>query len=173
MADDAARELLVLRHAKSAWDTDAPDRERPLAERGRRDAPRVGRWMADQGLLPDAVLSSPARRARQTAQAVCEAAEVSGASIAFDERVYGATLGTLLRVLADAPAAARRVLLVGHNPGLEELVSWLASEPPSRTANGKLLPTCALAHLALPPDWRELEPRTSRVLSITRPKEIP
>ena len=117
------RELLVLRHAKSAWDTDAPaDYERPLSGRGVRDAPRMGHWLAEHGLAPDAILCSPARRARETGRAVCEAAGVEDVPVVFDDRIYGATLGELVRVLGDARPAARRLLLVGHNPGFEELV---------------------------------------------------
>jgi phosphohistidine phosphatase len=167
------RELLVLRHAKSAWDSDAPsDYERPLSGRGVRDAPRLGRWLAEHGLVPDAVLCSPARRARETGRAACEAAGVEGAPIVFDDRIYGATVGELVRVLGDARPAARRVLLVGHNPGFEELVRWLAAEPVPVPANGKLMPTCALAWFALPEDWEHLEPGQGVLRSIIRPKEL-
>lgn len=167
------RELLVLRHGKSAWDTDAPsDFERPLGPRGRRDAPRLGRWLAAHGLVPDVILCSPARRARETGRAVCEAADADGLRVDFDDRIYAATVGELVRVLGDAPPAARRVLLVGHNPGFEELVRWLAAEPPPVPPNGKLLPTCALAWFSMPEDWPHLEPGQGRLRSITRPKEI-
>jgi len=167
------RELLVLRHGKSSWDTDArTDFERPLSGRGVRDAPRMGRWLAEHGLPPDAVVCSPAVRARQTGRAACEAAGIEGVPIVFDDRIYGATVGDLVRVLGDARPAARRVLLVGHNPGFEDLVRWLAAEPPALPPNGKLMPTCALAWLALPEDWAHLEPGQGLLRSITRPKEL-
>lgn len=167
------RELLILRHGKSAWDTDAPtDFERPLAARGVRDAPRMGRWLAEHNLRPDAVICSPARRARQTGRATCEAAGVEGVGVAFDDRIYGAGVGELVRVLGDVAPAARRVLLVGHNPGLEDPVRWLAHEPPLVPPHGKLMPTCALAWLALPEDWSRLAPGTGHLRAITRPKEL-
>lgn len=167
------RELLVLRHAKSSWDSGArTDLERPLGTRGLRDAPRMGRWLGDHGLKPDAVLCSPARRARETGRAVCEAAGVEGVPIVFDDRIYGATVGELVRVLGDARPAARRVLLVGHNPGFEDLVHWLAAEAPTVPPNGKLMPTGALAWFAVPEDWEHLEPGQGVLRSITRPKEL-
>ena len=112
-------ELLVLRHAKSAWDTGArTDFERPLSKRGLRDAPRMGRFLADEGLVPDHVVSSPAERARQTVIAVCAELGFDDGAIRWDERVYHATTGALMDVLAESPPGARRVLIAGHNPGL-------------------------------------------------------
>lgn len=168
------RQLLVLRHAKSAWDTGAAtDFERPLSDRGVRDAPRIGTWMAEQGLVPDAVVCSPARRARETAEAVCEAAGADDVPLVFDDRIYGATLGELRHVLGDARPSARCVLLVGHNPGFEELVRWLAASPPPLSATGKLMPTCTLARFGLPEDWQRLGPGDGELRSIIRPKELP
>ena len=84
-------ELLILRHAKSAWDTDAAsDFDRPLSKRGRKAAPRVGRYLMQQGLIPDFVISSPATRAEQTVIAVCGQMNIGPDDIIWDERVYGA-----------------------------------------------------------------------------------
>ena len=111
------RELLILRHAKSAWDTDAPsDFERPLAKRGRKAAPRVGRWLSEQGLAPDYVVSSPAERARQTVIAVCGELGIDANRIRWDRRIYGGWTQTLIEVLRESPAEALRVLIAGHNP---------------------------------------------------------
>jgi phosphohistidine phosphatase len=99
-----ARQLYILRHAKSAWDTDAPaDFDRPLAKRGQKDAPRIGKWMHTHGLKPDVVISSPALRAKQTAIAVCGKLKFKQDAIQFDERIYEASSRTLLQVLADIP----------------------------------------------------------------------
>lgn len=171
---DIVRELLVLRHAKSSWDTGVPtDFERPLSGRGKRDAPRVGAWLAARGLVPDIVVSSPARRARQTARRVARALDLDPGGITFDERVYDAATDNLVRVLADVPADAQRVLLVGHNPGMENLVRWMASDPPETPPNDKLLPTGALARLRVASAWGDLSPRIEHLVEIVRPKEIP
>ncbi len=123
------RELLVLRHAKSAWDTGArTDFERPLSGRGRRDAPRMGRFLAERGLVPDHVVSSPAERARQTVLAVCAELGLGEDAVRWDERIYHASTGALMDVLAESPAGAHRVLIAGHNPGLEMLVQTLRKE---------------------------------------------
>ena len=124
----AQRQLVILRHAKSAWPDGVPDRQRPLGERGRRDAPAVGRWLrAHIGRL-DAVVCSPAQRARQTWALV--AAELDDPPAArFDDDIYGAPPATLLAVVRKLPDAAGTALLVGHNPGVEELVALLSGRP--------------------------------------------
>jgi phosphohistidine phosphatase len=167
-----SRRLLVLRHAKSDWNTDAAsDFERPLAKRGKRDAPRMGTWMHRQGLVPAYVVSSPAKRAKQTVERLCEELALDGSRVHWDQEVYGGGIASLLGVLEACPAEADPVLLVGHNPGLEDLVTFLdaAIEPPP---DGKLLPTAALAELEMPDDWSELTRGSARLIRVTRPKEI-
>ena len=172
------RQLLVLRHAKSAWDTNASsDFERPLNARGRRNAPRMGRWLRDNGLVPDHVVSSPARRARDTALMVFEAfgpsAELMVAKqVVWDERIYAAGLDGLLTVLADCPGDSRRVMLVGHNPGLERLVTHLGGANLAVPPDGKLLPTAAVACLDMPQSWKKLARGSGKVVSVTRPKSL-
>ncbi len=168
-----SRYLLVLRHAKSDWDTNAPsDFERPLAKRGERDAPRMGQWLKEQKLLPDHIVCSPALRARQTGEKACKAMGIKEKLINFDDRVYAATEGELLRVLADCPKKKKTVMLVGHNPGLEDLVVYLAGKGLEIPADGKLLPTAAVACLKMPENWKELKEGDGQFISITRPKEI-
>jgi phosphohistidine phosphatase len=167
------RELLVLRHAKSAWNSDArTDFERPLAGRGERDAPRMGRWLRSEGLVPDHVVCSPARRAKQTAVSALQAMELDPESVVFDDRIYDAGLDDLLGLLAECPPSFRRVMVVGHNPGLEDLVFYLGGGVPTPD-DGKLLPTATLARIAMPSDWRALAAGAGRVLSVTRPKNLP
>lgn len=167
------RELLILRHAKSAWDTDAPsDFERPLATRGRKAAPRVGRWLGEQGLAPDHVVSSPAERARQTVIAVCQELGIETERIHWDRRIYGGWTRTLIEVLRESPAEARRVLIAGHNPGLEDLLQALCAEPVRRPPDGKLMPTAAVARLEIGVPWAELEPSSGRLLSLTRARSL-
>ena len=142
--------LLVLRHAKSSWDDAAlDDHERPLNKRGRRDAPRMGELVREHGLIPDVVISSDAVRARLTAEAVVEAARYAGA-ILLDRRLYLAGPADILSLLRTVGEKAETVMIVGHNPGLEELVAQL-------TGDWQDLPTAALAQIVLPIDrWRDL-----------------
>lgn len=168
-----SRELLILRHAKSDWDRDAKsDFDRPLAERGRKDAPRVGKWMFKQGLRPALVVSSPAVRATQTTAAVTKALEFGEKEVTFDPRIYLASLPTLLEVLASCPPDADPVMLVGHNPGLDELVDYLCDGDLPLSDSGKLMTTCALARVKLPDDWRRLPRGAGELLSLTRPREL-
>jgi|GEM_PF-5566903 len=113
----ATLRLFVLRHGKSDWSTGDPDFDRPLADRGRASAQRVGIWMSEEGLLPDRVISSPARRARDTAELACRMLELKESRIHFDERIYGGSIGELLASLAEHASEAQQVLLVGHNSG--------------------------------------------------------
>jgi len=168
-----SRNLLILRHAKSDWDTDATnDFERPLAKRGERDAPRIGQWLKRQKLLPNHVVSSPAQRARQTSETACKAMGIKETQINWDERIYAATEGELLKVLADCPKKKKTVMLVGHNPGLEDLVAYLAGAGLEIPADGKVLPTAAVAHLKMPENWTDLKEGDGQLVSIKRPKDI-
>ena len=168
-----SRSLLLLRHAKSAWDTEATtDFARPLNKRGKRDAPRIGRWLRQQGLIPDYVVSSPAERAKQTALKVCHGLDLEEERLHWEPRIYEAPPGELLQVLADCPETARTVLLVGHNPGLELLLRYLCDSAPV-PADGKLLPTATVAQLTMPADWRQLVPHCARLLAIIRPASLP
>ena len=167
------RELLVLRHAKSAWNTDAPtDFERPLSKRGRRDAPRVGRFLSDSGLIPDHVVSSPAERAKQTVLAVCGACGIEEDRIHWDPRIYHGSTGAVLDVLNDCPATARRVLIAGHNPGLELLVRNLCHHEVPMPDDYKLMPTAAVAHLEIPGEWENLKGGMARLVSLTRARSL-
>ncbi len=166
------RRLLILRHAKADRSGDvANDFNRPLVKRGEKDAPRVGEWLKEKGLMPDHVLASPAVRARETANAVVDALGLPRAQVHFDERLYLAPLETLLEVLATAPAKAGAVLLVGHNPGLDGLLEYLVADEPARTASGKLMTTAALAWVETNDPWRKLEPGGGNLVALVRPKE--
>ncbi len=165
------RQLLVLRHGKSSWSSGKPDVLRPLKKRGREAAKRVGAWLRAQRMRPDLVVSSPAERARATTLETCGAMGGKVKRIRWEERLYGANLDQLLGVLAECPSKALRVLLVGHNPGLEELVSHLAGTQTPSPADGKLLATASLAILELPDDWSSLPSGCASLLCLTRPGE--
>ncbi|CAA9891145.1 Phosphohistidine phosphatase [Candidatus Methylobacter favarea] len=167
-----SRELWLLRHAKSDRNVCISDIDRPLKKKGKRAAERIGSWMKQQNLIPDRVVSSPAQRAIATAKIVCKAIGLSRHSIRQDTRVYGQGLGSLKSVLAQCPVQSERVLIVGHNPELEELLVNMAGENNVPDAD-KLLPTAALARLAMPDDWANLEAGGARLLAIIYAKSLP
>jgi phosphohistidine phosphatase len=168
-----ARELLIFRHGKSDWDSDAiDDFDRPLARRGRKAVKRMASWLSGQNLLPQRILSSPAERARQTALRLCRFADIPESRIVWEQAIYGADLHTLLDVLANTPGQHGRMMIVGHNPGLEELVEYLSGEPIEASAGGPALPTATLARLTMPYDWRRLTSGCARLMSVNRPREL-
>ena len=130
MASSSTRQLILLRHAKSAWPEDVPDHERPLAPRGRRDAPAAGGWMREAGYVPDRVLCSTARRARETWQLAEEKLGAHPETV-FENRVYGASSAELLDLARETPAQVGTLLIVGHDPAMRGLTLELASEQPS------------------------------------------
>ena len=160
--------LLILRHAKSSWDDSRlDDHERPLNPRGEEDAPRMGEMVRDGGLMPDLVVSSDAVRARLTAEAMAASAGYPG-TIQLEPRLYHATAAQIVDLLAtELDGDEATVMIVGHNPGLEELVTRLTGERED-------LPTAALAQIALPIErWSDLGPTTRGTLEgLWRPKEI-
>ncbi|MGW8352335.1 SixA phosphatase family protein [Streptomyces wedmorensis] len=157
--DTGPHRLFVLRHAKSAWPEGVPDRDRPLGPRGLRDAPAAGRFLAETGGLPDLVLCSPARRARETWELAAAELERPVAT-RHDPRLYGADEQDLLDVLHDVPDEVGTLLIVGHNPGLEDLITLLAGSSVG-TALDRVrtkFPTCALAVLTCHGTWTDLGP---------------
>ncbi len=170
------RRLIVLRHAKSAWPEGVPDHDRPLAPRGRRDAPAAGRWLRKSGLVPDRVICSTAERARETWRL---AEEKLGAHPAvFDERVYGATSAELLALARRTPAGVRTLLIVGHDPAMHELTLDLACPPPddkSRDALDRVqikFPTAAIAVLEFTGAWSKLGPGQARLADFVVPSDF-
>jgi phosphohistidine phosphatase len=159
--------LLILRHAKSSWDDpDLPDIDRPLNKRGKRDAPRVGQRLRQQDLVPDLILSSPARRARQTAEAVALESGFGG-DIEIRTDFYPGEPDDYIENLGQLPDEVERVMVVGHNPGLESLLVELTGESAA-------LPTAALAQVEVPvQSWDALsEAPESRLINLWRVKEM-
>lgn len=167
-----SRELFILRHAKSDWDSGVSlDQERPLNKRGRKDAPRIGAWMREHYLYPGWVYCSTAARARETLTALVEELQLPTERIIYMDKLYLASLSVLLQILRDIPLEHNSVMLVGHNPGLEELVRYLAKLEVPLTDSGKLMTTACLAQFKLPDDWSELSGR-GELLQILRPADI-
>ncbi len=155
--------LTLLRHAKSVQDpTFAIDRERPLAPRGQDDAPLIGKAVARAGAVPDIIVSSPAVRARRTAELFAQGADFAG-GIHLAEDIYPGEVQGLLAVIRGLPDTAEHALLVGHNPGFEELAAVLLGADPA--AGGVRMPTAAAAHFELPFDtWTAVEPGRAMLL---------
>ena len=164
---------MLLRHAKSDW-PDVPDLKRPLAKRGRRDAPGVGRWLRGHGYLPDTVICSVAHRARQTWELV--APELGGSpSVTFEPRAYDASALTLLYLARELPGTCRAALLIGHNPAIEELAASLAKPPGAADAPPSpslRFPTAAVAVLEFAGNWADLAPGQAHLLAFATPSDM-
>lgn len=161
------KELLILRHAKSSWSNPGlADIDRPLNKRGKRDAPRMGAFLREQDLVPDLILCSPAVRAKKTAQAISEESGYQG-EIEIHEDFYPGEPSAYIKVLVANPDQVERVMVVGHNPGLEEFLDELTGE-------SARLPTSALAQITLPiHNWSELNQDASgSLINLWRVREL-
>lgn len=158
--------LLILRHANARRRSPTgEDLDRPLDERGRRDAPRIGRLIAERELVPDLVLASPAKRAAATARLAAEAGGFED-RIRFSDELYGAGADDCLALLRRVGPSERRVLVVGHNPTLEELVGLL-------TDRDARLPTGGLVRIDVElEEWRHLARGAGRLARSWRPQEL-
>lgn len=159
--------LLLLRHAKSSWKhDDIPDHDRPLKKRGKRDAPRMGRLLLEEELVPQLIISSTAKRARRTARYVADACGYGG-EVILERGLYQAGPMGHIRILQEIEDTYQRVMLVGHNPGLEVLLEVL-------TGQSEWLPTAALAHVQLPiAQWADVREYVGgELVSLWTPKEL-
>jgi len=158
--------LWLLRHAKSVKnDGTLVDFDRSLNDRGKDDAKLIGDFLGDQKILPDLVLSSPAKRARRTTELVLNAADWNRKA-EFDERIYDASLYKLLNVVSEIDVSNDVVMLVGHNPGFEELLAALTGEIAR-------LPTCAVAAIELQiNDWAKAGVRAGKLKWLVTPKSL-
>lgn len=166
--------LYLLRHAKSSWDDPAlADHERPLAPRGRRAAARIAEHLSSQGIRPALILCSSSRRTRETLEPV--AAVLPDVPTQVEADLYGAGEGTLLERLHRLPGPADSVLLIGHNPGLQDLALALAGGGDAETL-ARLrakMPTAALATLSAPVTrWRDLTPGGAALAAFVVPREL-
>lgn len=153
-----SKELLLLRHAKSAWDSDAPsDFQRPLNKRGIKMAKNLGEWMNEHVATPLQIISSPALRAWQTATTVAHRMGIAEQQIKFHSELYMASPIQLREVIAQITEDTQRLLVVGHNPGLEELLEYLVDDTLPEIVEGKVLPTATLAVISIEHPWSGLE----------------
>ena len=165
--------LLLFRHAKSDWGNPGQaDFDRPLNERGSKSAKRMGEWMKQQHIQPEWIICSPAQRAQETLSLLRHSISIPDTLVQFDERVYQASLSTLLEIIAQCPEDMDNIMLVGHNPGMDELLTYLCGANLPLSSKGKLMATATLAQISLPDDWQQLKSECGKLQQITRPGEI-
>lgn len=169
------RRLLLLRHAKSERLTlGADDMARRLDSRGRTDAPKIGTYMARHGLVPDRALISPATRTRETWDLIASAFTERPPHV-FDQRLYEAGPETILEVIRECRQAAPTLLVIGHNPGLQELAKLLiaSGDADARQRLNEKFPTAALAVIDFPfDDWAKLHPHAGRLDHFVSPRSL-
>jgi phosphohistidine phosphatase len=165
--------LTLLRHAKSAWDDPvARDFDRPLNARGRRAAQTIGREMRAQGLVFDQVIASPAVRVVETLRDV-EQGYGRGLEPSFDKRIYLASTDLLLEVIHGASEEAERLLIVGHNPGLEKLALLLTNGGELRAEIAVKYPTATLAQIEVPVErWSDIAEGGGTISRFIRPRDL-
>ena len=161
------KKLTLIRHAKSDWHSPVnSDFDRPLNGRGQKAAPLIGQRMAERGCVPDLLISSPAKRARQTAKKISEQIDYPETEIIFREEIYEAGLNTLIDLINQLDDSNAEVILIGHNPGFSDLGQWLSTEAPD------WLPTCGLLELEVPiSDWAKITEDCATLLLYDYPKK--
>ena len=162
--------LTLIRHAKSSHENPAAlDFHRTLNPRGRRDAPRMGRYLREElAWSPDQIISSPATRAITTARLIAEESGYDVFRIRQDESIYEAPVRNLLQVISDAEETIEHLCLVGHNPGMENLANWLLGE-----RGISAMVTCGVAILELNvPNWTRLKEKCATLKHFLQPKVL-
>jgi phosphohistidine phosphatase len=163
-----SRTLYLIRHAKSSWDNPAlRDFQRPLNQRGQNDAPRMARMLAAEGVRPDLIVTSPARRALTTAQFFAAEMQVPDADFVQNEDIYEASEQQIFRIVSALPDAARVVLLFGHNPTFTDVANCFTEDYIPN------VPTCGVVRIESTADsWRSFYEGNSKVTACFFPKEV-
>lgn len=165
------RTLFLLRHAKSSWaDPELPDRQRPLAPRGRRDAKRIAEHLVRLEIRPELVLCSPAVRTRETLERLRVG---TGSTVRLEDELYGASAEQLLERLRLVPEEIASLMVIGHNPGIQALALLLAGDGVELDRVEEKFPTAALATLALPAtSWSGVVPGAAVLSAYVVPKQL-
>jgi phosphohistidine phosphatase len=166
------KRIYLLRHAKSSWKArGVPDHDRPLAKRGRRAGKAIARHLAEQGIAPELVLCSTARRARETLARLEPA--VATSDVRIEQGLYGANAGALLDRLRSVDDAVGSVLVIGHNPGIHTLALELARSTAAAAEIDAKFPTAALATLEFRGSgWQALAPGSAELTAFVRPRDL-
>ncbi|MFB7918306.1 histidine phosphatase family protein [Streptomyces sp. NPDC056061] len=172
MSVDTPRRIVLLRHAKAEWSQDS-DHERPLAERGRRDAPVAGRKLVDSGIVPDLTLCSTAVRTRETWKLAVHEMPQRPRTV-YEERLYEASLGELIALIDETPDDVRDLLVVGHNPGMHALADALAGSAEGDTLarmNRGGFPTASFAVVEFSGSWKSAEHGVGKLVEYWTPND--
>jgi phosphohistidine phosphatase len=162
------KRLFLLRHAKSSWEgEDLADHDRPLAPRGRKAAKRMAKHLRDQEISPSLVLCSSARRTRETLERL-----EPGGDVHVERELYGGSESALLERLRRLPEATESVMLIGHNPAVQELTLSLAGRGERIADVERKFPTAALATLTVPGAWRDLSAGSAELADFVTPKQL-
>ncbi|WP_392754618.1 SixA phosphatase family protein [Streptomyces sp. LN590] len=172
MSVDTPRRIVLLRHAKAEWSQDS-DHERPLAERGRKDAPVAGRKLVDSGIVIDLALCSTAVRTRETWKLAVHEMPHRPRTV-YEERLYEASLGELIALLNETPDDVKNLLLIGHNPGMHAVADALAGsaegETMARMTRGGF-PTAAFAVIEFSGSWKGVEHGVGKLVEYWTPND--
>lgn len=165
------KQIMLLRHAKSSRDdTGLRDFDRPLAKRGREDAARIGGFLKQTGFIPAHIISSPAQRAKETLELLSGIAEMDEGMAEWNEDLYRGTYHDYLEAISDTPDSVVRILMVGHNPKLEEVADALCGFESG--ASIRISPA-TLVWLEHPADsWKQVRPGTARIKWVLTPEVI-
>ena len=165
-------ELILMRHAKSDWHSHPADIDRPLNDRGVGDAMLMGAHLKQMNLLPDTMVISSAQRTQETASLLLKSLQVDEKNIIFDRQLYLADRDTLCETIEIYAREDQCLLILAHNPGMDYIVDYLASSPPSLSSSDKLMTTCAAACFTLDSLEALKKPGQGTLKSLIRPKEI-
>jgi phosphohistidine phosphatase len=166
--------LYIMRHAKSDWSIPGKsDFDRPINKRGQKNAKRIGQWMAENNHIPQQIISSPAQRARQTTKLVANQLSKDGPEkILYDQELYLAGLDTLIECIQIYKNDLNSLMLVAHNPGMEQLITYLSSKSVNSDMNGKTMTTANLVIFEYPDSNFDLEVDKGELVEFIKPKEL-
>ncbi|WP_350113464.1 phosphohistidine phosphatase SixA [Nitrosomonas sp.] len=166
-------QLIIMRHAKSDWsDASRSDFDRSLTARGKKAAKQMGQWLKQKQYRIDRILCSPALRAKQTCQLAAEQLDSAQQRVLWEDRIYEASLNDLITLINQYGAGAHTLLIVGHNPGLDQLLCHLCDDPPLANDSGKLLTTAATAVLDYGTAPISAKAHQAHLQCLIRPKEL-
>lgn len=167
-----SHQLLLFRHAKSDWSKDCNDFDRPISKRGKQDALNMASWMLEQKLIPDRVLASPAERSLQTCHYLMQGFQGMMNLPKIDDRLYHANVETIIELISEQKESCSSLMLVGHNPDLDNFLEYLFRDNLPLTPKGKLLTTASLAVINLQGNWLDIGENSTKLLQVTRPKAV-
>ena len=162
-----------MRHAKSDWPTGpSNDFERPLTDRGNKDASRIGGWIQEHDWMPDQIICSPAKRVKQTVDHLCQQVGIDSRTVKYDKRIYEADQNYLLKLLKKTNSLTAQLLMVGHNPSFSDLLNFLCPDTTHPTVD-RSMPSAALAVITLKAPWSALDQGSGELISLIRPHTLP